>query len=95
MKLKFDKILFYCHFPDKLLSTNRGSIVMKVYRFFLDYAEEITTGMAHMIVVNSGFTRGIFERNFPLIAIPDKKEKRIDGIIYSSHCPEILYPPIS
>ena len=61
------KVLFYCHFPDKLLSTNRGSLVMKVYRFFLDNLEEITTGMAQTTLVNSKFTQNVFIENFPLI----------------------------
>lgn len=96
LRLKFDKIMFYCHFPDKLLSTNRGSFIMRAYRYVLDYLEEITTGMAHIIVVNSGFTRGIFEKHFQLISLPPKKGvKKQDGMVYSRHCPEILYPPIS
>ena len=40
------KILFYCHYPDKLLSTNRKSFIMKAYRYLLDKLEEYTTGMA-------------------------------------------------
>lgn len=60
LKLCNSKVMFYCHFPDKLLSTNRGSIIMRTYRWFLDFIEEITTGMAQTIVVNSGFTRQIF-----------------------------------
>ena len=50
------KVLFYCHHPDKLLSTNRSSLIMKVYRFFLDAAEEITTGLAQTTLVNSKYT---------------------------------------
>ena len=60
LKLRNSKIMFYCHFPDKLLNTNRGSIVMRMYRFVLDYVEEITTGMAHTIVSNSEFSKRIF-----------------------------------
>ncbi len=48
--------MFYCHYPDKLLSTKRDFIFMKIYRYFLDYLEEMTTGMANTIVVNSKFT---------------------------------------
>ena len=40
------KIMFYCHHPDKLLCTNRSSIFMKIYRFWLDLFEELTTGCA-------------------------------------------------
>ena len=94
LKLRNSKIMFYCHFPDKLLNTNRGSIVMRAYRYFLDYAEEITTGMAHTIVVNSNFTRKIFSDNFPIISAPEKKEET-KGCCINTHCPKILYPPIN
>ena len=46
LKVRNMKVLFYCHYPDKLLSTKRGSIIMRVYRWFLDLMEEYTTGMA-------------------------------------------------
>ena len=47
------KVLFYCHYPDKLLSVNRGSFVMRLYRLVLDFFEEITTAMATVTLVNS------------------------------------------
>jgi alpha-1,3/alpha-1,6-mannosyltransferase len=68
LKMKTSKIVFYCHFPDKLLSTNRSSFIMQFYRYFLDYLEEVTTGMAQTIVVNSLFTQKVFQENFPIIA---------------------------
>ncbi|KAF9928599.1 Alpha-1,3-mannosyltransferase-like protein [Linnemannia zychae] len=71
------KIFFYCHFPDKLL-TKRESFFKKLYRLPVDYIEELTTGMADMIVVNSKFTAGIFQESF----------KRLHQI------PEVLYPSI-
>ena len=37
------QILFYCHFPDQLL-TKRTNILKALYRFPVDYLEEITTG---------------------------------------------------
>jgi len=46
LKVRNMKVLFYCHYPDKLLSTKRGSIIMRFYRYFLDLMEEYTTGMA-------------------------------------------------
>ena len=67
LRLRNSKVLFYCHFPDKLLSTNRASLVMKVYRFVLDLLEEFTTGMARVILVNSNFTLNVFKESFPLI----------------------------
>jgi alpha-1,3/alpha-1,6-mannosyltransferase len=86
------KVLFYCHYPDKLLSTKRDSGIMKFYRFFLDLLEEISTGMAHKIVVNSEFTRGVFKDNFPLIAENEKINKKS---WMPQHLPAILYPPIN
>lgn len=49
------KILFYCHYPDMLL-TGRETTLKSIYRAPLDWFEEITTGMADRILVNSNFT---------------------------------------
>ena len=55
----------------------------RFYRFFLDFIEEVTTGCARCIVVNSGFTQKVFFDNFPII------RKWCKG-----HRPKILYPAI-
>ncbi|CDW77836.1 alpha--mannosyltransferase alg2 [Stylonychia lemnae] len=83
VRLKSRNVLFYCHYPDKLLSTERSTVSKKIYRFFLDLFEEITTACARCIVVNSGFTQKVFYDNFPII----RK-------FVKSHRPEILYPAI-
>ncbi|XP_075868703.1 alpha-1,3/1,6-mannosyltransferase ALG2 [Nelusetta ayraudi] len=57
------KVLFYCHFPDQLL-TQRKSTLKKLYRAPIDRVEERTTGMADMILVNSRFTAGVFRETF-------------------------------
>ncbi|XP_012723218.2 alpha-1,3/1,6-mannosyltransferase ALG2 isoform X1 [Fundulus heteroclitus] len=57
------KVLFYCHFPDQLL-TQRKSALKRLYRAPIDWLEERTTGMADMILVNSQFTAGIFRETF-------------------------------
>ncbi|KAJ8004950.1 hypothetical protein DPEC_G00141600 [Dallia pectoralis] len=57
------KVLFYCHFPDQLL-TQRGSALKKLYRAPIDKLEELTTGMADMVLVNSCFTAGVFRETF-------------------------------
>lgn len=72
------KILFFCHFPDKLLCYERRSILKKIYRFFLDFFEEITLFPANFIVVNSKFTQGVFYENFRLL----KKFKKETDILY-------------
>ncbi|KAG0052608.1 Alpha-1,3-mannosyltransferase-like protein [Gryganskiella cystojenkinii] len=71
------KIFFYCHFPDKLL-TKRESFLKKMYRVPVDLIEELTTGMADTIVVNSKFTANIFKESFKMLR----------------QIPEVLYPSI-
>ncbi|KAJ3363173.1 Alpha-1,3-mannosyltransferase-like protein [Allomyces javanicus] len=60
------RVLFYCHFPDKLLAT-RKSKLKTLYRVPFDWIEEKTTAMADEIVVNSKFTRAVFHQSFPSI----------------------------
>ncbi|KAI9150975.1 Alpha-1,3-mannosyltransferase-like protein [Blastocladiella emersonii ATCC 22665] len=71
------RVLFYCHFPDKLLASSktRGSTLGRVYRAPLDWIEEATTGAADEIVVNSKFTRAVFRAAFPSI-------KRVPAVVY-------------
>ncbi|CAG8672216.1 5663_t:CDS:2, partial [Paraglomus occultum] len=66
LKLTGAKVVFYCHFPDKLL-TKRESILKMMYRWPIDKLEEITTGISDRILVNSQFTAGIFRESFPSI----------------------------
>ncbi|CAI5464533.1 unnamed protein product [Closterium sp. Yama58-4] len=61
------KILFYCHFPDLLLA-QRGSWLRSLYRAPIDWVEQVTTGMADTIVVNSHFTAATFAATFPSLA---------------------------
>ncbi|XP_076869279.1 alpha-1,3/1,6-mannosyltransferase ALG2 [Brachyhypopomus gauderio] len=61
------KVLFYCHFPDQLL-TQRRSLLKRLYRAPIDRLEELTTGMADRVVVNSKFTAGVFRQTFPRLA---------------------------
>lgn len=58
------KIIFYCHYPDQLLTTQRTSLAKQLYRGFMDWLEEKTTGMADLILVNSRFTQGVFQETF-------------------------------
>ena len=57
------KVLFYCHFPDQLLSLS-GSALKSFYRAPLNWLEETTTGQADRILVNSKFTAGVFRDTF-------------------------------
>lgn len=63
------RVVFYCHFPDKLLArTQRLSLAKRLYRLPFDAAEELTTGCAHALLVNSAYTRAVFARSFPLLS---------------------------
>jgi alpha-1,3/alpha-1,6-mannosyltransferase len=53
------QVLFYCHFPDQLLARHRKGIY-SWYRAALNTFEELSTGQAHQILVNSRFTQGLF-----------------------------------
>lgn len=57
------RILFYCHYPDQLLS-KPGSTLKSFYRLPLDKFEEYSTGRAHKILVNSEFTLRVFRETF-------------------------------
>ncbi|KAL1229675.1 Dehydrogenase/reductase SDR family member [Trichinella spiralis] len=57
------KIIFYCHFPDQLLS-ERSSIVKSFYRFPIDQLEDYSTSIAHCILVNSKFTHEVCRKTF-------------------------------
>ena len=87
--LPYTSVLFYSHFPDKLLTrdTVNGeymgvgqSLLKKVYRKLLDAIEEGTMGLADVLVVNSNFTRTQVERVFPSL-----REKPM----------RVLYPALS
>ena len=62
-------VLFYCHYPDKLLCTERAGLFKRIYRKPIDWLEEVTTGLATRVVVNSKFTGRVFEESFPNLNI--------------------------
>jgi alpha-1,3/alpha-1,6-mannosyltransferase len=74
------RILFYCHFPDLLLAQRRSSL-HSMYRAPLDWIEQITTGQADSVLVNSKFTCRVFADTFVRL---DRR-----GIV-----PEVLYPAV-
>ncbi|XP_032663182.1 alpha-1,3/1,6-mannosyltransferase ALG2 [Odontomachus brunneus] len=78
LRLRIPYVVFYCHHPDQLL-TQPGGYSKQLYRMPLNYLEEVTTGMAHKIFVNSIYTGNVFRNTF----------KRLHVI------PEILYPSIN
>ncbi|KAJ1404647.1 Mannosyltransferase ALG2 [Sesbania bispinosa] len=75
------KVVFYCHFPDLLLAQH-STFIRRMYRKPIDYVEEITTGLADLILVNSNFTASTFANTFKHL---DAKGIR----------PAVLYPAVN
>jgi len=73
-------VVFYCHYPDKLLCTERSGWLKRLYRVVIDAVEEATTGCATVIVVNSRFTARAFHASFPTLS--------------GRFQPQVLYPTI-
>lgn len=65
------KILFYGHFPDKLLA-DHTSTIKQIYRVPFDWLEQWSTGLSDVIVVNSKFTKSVYRQAFPNLDVdPD------------------------
>ncbi|KAF1919740.1 hypothetical protein BDU57DRAFT_593507 [Ampelomyces quisqualis] len=69
------RVIFYCHFPDKLLA-KKGGLLKAIYRGPFDWLESWSTGCSDTIVVNSNFTKGVFALAFPGLA------HRRPGVVY-------------
>lgn len=66
------KILFYGHYPDRLLvKQDQGwtKHIKNIYRVPFDAIEEWSTGCADSIVVNSKYTRSVYRSTFPWFRI--------------------------
>lgn len=61
------KLVFYCHFPDRLLTKRDGNL-KAFYRNIIDWIEEYTTGLADVICVNSNFTKNVVRETFKSLA---------------------------
>lgn len=61
------RIIFYCHFPDKLLA-KEGGFLKSLYRRPFDWLESWSTGCSDTIVVNSNFTKTVFSQAFPSLS---------------------------
>eukprot|EP00908_Phaeocystis_cordata_P002681 Transcript_12926.p1 GENE.Transcript_12926~~Transcript_12926.p1 ORF type:complete len:544 (+),score=121.82 Transcript_12926:53-1633(+) len=91
-------VLFYCHFPDKLLSSGAAAGAPRftggalkraarwLYRLPFDLLEEVTTGCANTVLVNSRYTASVFDAAFPLL----RGLRRVLGQAE----PEVLHPCI-
>lgn len=70
------KVLFYGHFPDRLLAKEGAGAIKQVkslYRKPFDAIESWSTGCADEIVVNSKFTRSVFRQTFSSMRSRDLK----------------------
>jgi alpha-1,3/alpha-1,6-mannosyltransferase len=66
------KVLFYGHYPDRLLvKQDQGLLqqIKRLYRIPFDTVEEWSTGCADSIVVNSKYTRSVYRSTFPWFRI--------------------------
>jgi alpha-1,3/alpha-1,6-mannosyltransferase len=62
------KVLFYGHYPDRLLAKQESGLrkyVKKLYRIPFDTIEEWSTACSDSVVVNSKYTRSVFKQTFP------------------------------
>ncbi|KAG5653372.1 hypothetical protein H0H81_000873 [Sphagnurus paluster] len=91
-------VVFYCHFPDKLLArgtyavggARKGtSFLKRVYRYPMDWLEETTTRQADIILANSQFTARVSKEHFKSI----KQTMRVvyPGINISAYEGEVDY----
>lgn len=69
------RVIFYCHFPDKLLAKKEG-LLKALYRGPFDWLESWSTGCSDTIVVNSNFTKSVFAEAFPGL------KHRSPGVVY-------------
>uniref|UniRef100_A0A1I7TSZ1 Alpha-1,3/1,6-mannosyltransferase ALG2 n=1 Tax=Caenorhabditis tropicalis TaxID=1561998 RepID=A0A1I7TSZ1_9PELO len=83
------KLVFYCHYPDKLL-TQRDGTFKSLYRSIIDSVEERTTGLADAICVNSNFTKTVVQDTFKSlkdrelkVLYPSLNTEFFDSIEYS------------
>ncbi|KAF2716343.1 glycosyltransferase family 4 protein [Polychaeton citri CBS 116435] len=71
------RILFYCHYPDKLLIRQEAGLIAKVkgiYRVPFDAFEGWSTACSDAVVVNSKYTRSVVKQTFASLK---KRELRV------------------
>ena len=62
--MTFAKVIFYCHFPDRLMAPRRDGIY-RWYRAPIDWTEEMAVRIADRVLVNSRFTASVVREVFP------------------------------
>jgi alpha-1,3/alpha-1,6-mannosyltransferase len=83
------RIVFYCHYPDRLLAPSRSGLY-QWYRTPIDWLEETTTAMADRVLVNSRFTAAVFRQTFRRLAGRqlDVVYPGVDPAVYDSNAVE-------
>ncbi|KPJ17914.1 Alpha-1,3/1,6-mannosyltransferase ALG2 [Papilio machaon] len=84
------RIVFYCHHPDKLL-TSEGGFLKKLYRAPLNWLEELTTARADKVLVNSKYTARVYQDAFQNIKdMPDICYPSINTDYFNTTVPKPL-----
>ncbi|CAH4034765.1 unnamed protein product [Pieris brassicae] len=84
------RVVFYCHHPDKLLSTERG-FLKDLYRAPLNWLEELTTAQADKVLVNSKYTARVYKDAFQKIKdVPDICYPSINTEFFKNTTPKSL-----
>jgi alpha-1,3/alpha-1,6-mannosyltransferase len=79
-------VLFYCHFPDRLLAPAPVGW-RRVYRVPIDRLEEHGLAGADCVLVNSAFTAQVFRRTFPRLPAPDVLRPAVDPSVHQPFAP--------
>lgn len=98
------RVVFYCHFPDKLLANGayvedrprkNVSILKCIYRFPMDWLEEVTTSMCITACPEFTFTGDLAQAD--LILANSKFTARVTKSHFSSlrHQLKVVYPGIN
>lgn len=84
------RVVFYCHHPDKLLTTD-GGLLKKLYRLPLNWLEELTTARADKVLVNSKYTARVYQDAFQGIKdVPDICYPSINTEFFNATVPKPL-----
>lgn len=81
LKLFGYKILFYCHFPDQLLNKNK-CLTSKIYRYPIDYIEQLCTRQSDVVAVNSEYTKEIVLECFKTFQCKYKRDSNFIRVFY-------------
>lgn len=67
------KVVFYCHHPDLLLTTNHN-LLNRIYRIPFNLIEEFTTSVSDILLCNSLYSQSIIRKTFTKFMNEDNTE---------------------